>query len=131
MNPQGGQPSQRTKKDGNSLPPMDNALLIELGFGSMPSILAKSLLDEIKSELELRVGRALSSGMPDADLEEFEDLYEDNEAATQWLEAHVPDYRKTVKHEHRGLMAEIAKSAPQVLRILKSQNETKSDLTKP
>ena len=49
-----------------------------------------------KDELELRVGEAISKGLTESQLKEF-DLITDKIEASKWLEENKPDYRNMVK----------------------------------
>ena len=52
--------------------------------------------DLVFEELTLRVGMALTEGLTDEQLDEFDELSNDPDgrAAADWLDAHVPDHRR-------------------------------------
>lgn len=84
---------------------------------AMPEEDIISLTHTVYSELELRVGTALSEGLSEAQLQEFETLMEytqnhpehgtDN-PATAWLAHNVADYRRIVQATVLEVVAETA-----------------------
>ena len=72
---------------------LDDTFLAEVGLGDLPVDQRQGLLQHIYEELELRVGSALSDGMSDAELEEFEAIIDRNyELIVGWLDMHTPDF---------------------------------------
>jgi len=85
--------------------------LVEVLREELPDLGAdelQSLGRTVYSELELRVGRRLSDGLSDAELDEFSDLMDaaDEAASSAWLAEHRPDYRDVVAAERDAIVAE-------------------------
>lgn len=99
---------------------LDNALLDELGLGSLTEEQKKAMLQHIYETLELRVGTDLANQMTDQQLEEFEKFIDDggdaNQAqALQWLESNLPNYKDVVNRVFEELKTEVKNMAPQIL----------------
>lgn len=70
------------------------AMLDELGLGSLPPDEKRSLVAAVTLEMEDRVGYTLSEGLSNKQVSEFESFVAgDVSASHTWLEEHVPDYR--------------------------------------
>jgi hypothetical protein len=85
--------------------------LVEVLREALPDLGAdelQSLGRTVYSELELRVGRCLSDGLSDAELDEFSDLMDaaDEAASSAWLAEHRPGYRDVVAAERDAIIAE-------------------------
>ena len=72
--------------------------LQEMGLSAMPEEQKQSFLDYVQDELETRIGRRISHGIPEEKLREF-DLITDPQEAARWLEENRPDYREIVNRE--------------------------------
>ncbi|HVS58994.1 MAG TPA: DUF5663 domain-containing protein [Candidatus Saccharimonadales bacterium] len=96
---------------------IDNALLEELGLGSLPPQEKQGLLKHIYETLEMRVGMRLADQMTNEQLDEFEKYFDakDDEGAFRWLETNFPNYKEIVNEEFEKLKAEVGQSAPQIL----------------
>jgi hypothetical protein len=96
---------------------LDNALLEELGLGSLPTEEKNKMLAHIYETLEMRVGMKLAEQMTNEQLDEFESFIDKNDeaGALKWLETNFPDYKKVVAEELEKLKAEIKQAAPQIL----------------
>jgi hypothetical protein len=70
------------------------------------------LVAQVRCELERRVGSALSEGLTDAQLEEFEALSDqgDDAGCARWLHTNKPDYRATVAVKSSRLIAEVVET---------------------
>lgn len=92
---------------------IDNALLDEIGLGSLPPEEKNRMLRHIYETLEMRVGMTLAAQMTDQQLDEFEVLAKQNDdtAALEWLEANFPNYKQVVEDELSKLKAEIKQDA--------------------
>lgn len=72
---------------------LDEKFLEDIGLSDLPSEQKKPFLQHIYSELEMRVGTQLSSGMSDSQLNEFESIIDqDDKAISDWLNKYVPNY---------------------------------------
>lgn len=102
---------------------IDNALLQEVGLGSLPDAEKNSLLKHIYETLEMRVGIRLADQMSNEQLDEFERYFEakDDAGAFKWLETNFPNYKDIVQEEFDKLKAEVAQSAPQILAASQAQ----------
>src|SRR5580658_11197150 len=96
---------------------INDALLNEIGLGSLPQEERRSLLNQIYETLELRVGMRLADQMSNEQLDEFEKYFEakDDKGAFNWLETNFPNYKDIVQQEFDKLKAEVAQSALQIL----------------
>lgn len=71
----------------------DDGFLEELGLGELPEAQRAGFLRHVYETLELRVGEALSKGMSDGQLEEFESIIDrDAVRIVAWVDAHVPNF---------------------------------------
>ena len=102
---------------------LDDALLEELGLGSLPPAEKNKMLAHIYETLELRVGMKLAEQMSDAQLDEFENFIDRNDeaGALKWLETNFPNYKDVVADELEKLKAEIKEQAPQIVEATMSQ----------
>lgn len=98
---------------------LDNALIDELGLGSLPEQEKQLLLRQIYEKLEMNVGVRLADQMSNEQLDEFEKFVDanDDKGAFQWLETNFPNYKDVVNEEFEKLKAEIKQYAPQMLAI--------------
>lgn len=72
---------------------LDDQFLDDVGLGDLPAAQRSSLLQHIYEELELRVGTALSEGLSDFQLEEFEAIIDrDHGRIVSWLDEHAPNF---------------------------------------
>ncbi len=96
---------------------INDALLNEIGLGSLPQEERRGLLNHVYETLELRVGMRLADQMSNEQLDEFEKYFEarDDKGAFNWLETNFPNYKDIVQQEFDKLKAEVAQSAPQIL----------------
>ena len=96
---------------------INDALLNEIGLGSLPQEERRGLLSHIYETLELRVGMRLADQMTNQQLDEFEKYFEakDDKGAFTWLESNFPNYKDIVQQEFDKLKGEVAQSAPQIL----------------
>lgn len=97
---------------------LDDALLEELGLSKLPIVEKPAFLAQVRDTLELRVGHAVSTGLSDEQLDEFDRLAEGDDsgaAATRFLENHCPDYKATVQQIFDALKKEISGAAQAIL----------------
>lgn len=72
---------------------LDDTFLEEVGLGQLPDDQKKAFLEYFREQLELRVGTQLSSGLSEAQLDEFESFIDrDEDKVRGWLMQHVPNY---------------------------------------
>lgn len=72
---------------------LDDKFLEELGLDQLPEDQKQAFKEHIYSELELRVGTRLSSGLSDQQLAEFESFVDRDVVKVQaWISANAPDY---------------------------------------
>ena len=77
----------------------DDALLLRLGFSSMPQADRMALAARLQEELEARCGRALSEGIPEEAMNDFQAFTSgDAERAHGWLAAHYPDHESDPRY---------------------------------
>jgi hypothetical protein len=108
--PQPGQPQR---------PPLriDDALLSELGLGTLADEERKALQKHIYETLEMNVGMRLADQMSNEQLDEFEQYFNarDDAGASRWLETNFPNYKDIVADEFEKLKVEVKQNAPQIL----------------
>jgi hypothetical protein len=90
------------------------------------------LLQATFETLEMRVGVYLADRFDSAQLDEFEEFFEegDDEGAFHWLEVNAPDYKAIVAREAESLFEEIRASADEIqelIRELKEQSRGKGE----
>lgn len=102
---------------------LDNALLVEIGLGSLPTDDKNKMLAHIYETLEMRVGMKLAEQMTNEQLDEFEGFInrQDEAGALHWLETNFPNYKDVVAQELEGLKAEIKATAPQIIAASQQQ----------
>lgn len=84
----------------------DEKFLQEMGLSAMPEDEKQRFLDYIQEELEVRIGERISRGLTEVQLNEF-DMITDQSEAAKWLEANRPDYREIVERTITEMKAEI------------------------
>lgn len=107
----------RAERGKSAILRLDESLLAEIGLESLGSSDGRSVLSALYSELELRVGRALSDGLSDRQLEEFEKIIDAKLeiVGDAWLAVNSPDYTDVVSRIFRELLGELAESAGAIL----------------
>lgn len=102
---------------------LDNALLEELGLGSLPADEKNRMLAHIYETLEMRVGMKLAEQMTNDQLDEFEGFIDRNDeaGALKWLETNFPNYKDVVAEQLEKLKGEVKESAPQILEASRAQ----------
>ncbi len=84
----------------------DDNFLQEMGLTAMPEDEKQKFLDYIREELEIRIGERISRGLTEAQLNEFDTITDQAEAA-KWLEKNRPDYREIVTRTINEMKEEI------------------------
>lgn len=84
----------------------DEQFLAEMGLSAMPAGQKQKFLDYVQEELEVRIGERISKGLTEVQLNEF-DMINDQAEAARWLEKNRPDYREIVNRTIEELKAEI------------------------
>lgn len=105
---------------------LDNALLEELGLGTLPADEKNKMLAHIYETLEMRVGMKLAEQMSNEQLDEFEGFIDRNDeaGALKWLESNFPDYKQVVADELEKLKTEIKQAAPQIVAASQQSTQT-------
>lgn len=95
---------------------LDAAFLADVHLDRLPPAEANLMLRHIYETLEVRVGIRLAGAMSNHQLDQFEAAVEQSEeAALQWLQTEVPDYRDVVVEELEQLRVEVRQIAPIIL----------------
>lgn len=96
---------------------LDNALLEELGLGSLPADEKNKMLAHIYETLEMRVGMKLAEQMTNEQLDEFEAFIDKNDeaGALKWLETNFPNYKQVVADQLELLKQEVKQNAAQIV----------------
>ena len=84
----------------------DEQFLQEMGLSAMPEAEKQKFLDYVQEELEVRIGERISRGLTEAQLNEF-DMITDQEQAAKWIEKNRPDYREIVNRTINEMKEEI------------------------
>ena len=84
----------------------DDKFLQEMGLSAMPEQQKQDFLNYVQEELEVRIGERISKGLTEAQLNEFDAITDQAEAAA-WLEKNRPDYREIVTRTIEEMKAEI------------------------
>ncbi len=72
---------------------LDDSFLADVGLADLPETQRKPFLQHVYEEIELRTGTAISDGMSDAQLEEYEKIIDrDFQAIAMWIDETVPDF---------------------------------------
>ena len=72
---------------------LNDEFLVDVGLADLPSAERPALLQMIYSEIELRVGTALSEGLSNAQLDEFEAIIDRiPDRVLVWIDSHTPDF---------------------------------------
>ncbi len=72
----------------------------------MPEEQKQKFLDYVQEELEVRIGERISKGLTEVQLNEFDKITDQAEAA-KWLEINRPDYREIVTRTIEEMKSEI------------------------
>lgn len=84
----------------------DEQFLAEMGLSSMPTEQKQKFLDYVQEELAVRIGERISKGLTEVQLNEF-DMITDQAEAARWLEKNRPDYREIVNRTIEEMKSEI------------------------
>ena len=84
----------------------DEQFLQEMGLSAMPEDQKQAFLDYVQEELEIRIGERISKGLTETQLNEF-DMITDQQEAAKWLEKNRPDYREIVTRTINEMKDEI------------------------
>ena len=84
----------------------DDNFLQEMGLQAMPEEQKQDFLNYIQEELEVRIGERISKGLTEVQLNEF-DMITDQTEAAKWLEKNRPDYREIVTRTINEMKEEI------------------------
>ncbi|MBQ9485097.1 hypothetical protein IJU85_03305 [Candidatus Saccharibacteria bacterium] len=84
----------------------DENFLQEMGLSAMPEEQKQKFLDYVQEELEVRIGERISKGLTEVQLNEFDKITDQAEAA-KWLEINRPDYREIVTRTIEEMKSEI------------------------
>ena len=92
----------------------DEKFLQEMGLSAMPEDQKQAFLNYIQEELEVRIGERISEGLSEVQLNQF-DLITDQAEAAKWLEINRPDYREIVDRTIAEMKEEIRTHRDQLL----------------
>ena len=93
---------------------INNNFMADVGLDAMPPEEKAAFMSQAQEELEVRVGRRISEGMSEAQLQEFDSLT-DPEAVTAWLEQNAPNFRQVVRETFEAFRAEIMAESANIL----------------
>ena len=88
--------------------------LAEMGLAAMPEEQKQDFLAYVQEELEVRIGEKISKGLTEVQLNEF-DMITDQAEAAKWLETNRPDYREIVARTIAEMKEEIKANRQQLL----------------
>ena len=84
---------------------------------------AQAFYEVVKEEMEVRVGRAISDGRTEKELEEFEDCETDEEMEA-WLNAHCPHFRTIIQKAGEQMEKELIEYKDQIPGVIKDSDES-------
>lgn len=93
---------------------IDEQFMAEVGLGEMPDAEKQAFMEQATEELEVRVGRQISSGLTPEQMHEFEGI-EDSAEITAWLNQNVPNFREEVMKVFEGFKQEVMRDRQQIL----------------
>ena len=88
--------------------------LAEMGLSAMPEEQKRDFLEYVQEELEVRIGERIAKGLTETQLNEFDRITDQNEAA-KWLEINRPDYREIVSRTIAEMKEEIRANRSKLL----------------
>ena len=80
--------------------------LAEMGLSAMPEEQKQDFLNYVQEELEIRIGERIARGLTEVQLNEF-DMISDQGEAAKWLQVNRPDYREIVARTIAEMKEEI------------------------
>ncbi len=93
---------------------VDEEFMAEVGLAEMPAAEKQEFMNYAEEELEVRVGQQIGARMTDAQLDEFERIFDVAEAA-EWLEKNVPNYREIVENVFGAFKKELIAEQAKIL----------------
>lgn len=105
---------------------IDNNFLQDLGLSDLPMEEKELLADQIREQLEYRVGTRLTDQMSEEQKQEFDTNYvqtEDEEGAMKWLEKNFPGYPEIVQEELQKLKEELRQQSGTIKDIVQKQQQ--------
>lgn len=94
----------------------DEQFLAEMGLTAMPEDQKQAFLDYVQEELEIRIGERISKGLTETQLNEF-DMITDQQEAAKWLEKNRPDYREIVTRTINEMKDEIRENRAKIVGV--------------
>lgn len=88
---------------------VDSDFLSNVGLGAFPQAARPRFLQHIRTTLELMVGEELTKGMAPQELDAFDEIREDKEAAHKWLNDKRPHHRDVILEQYE-VLADILRS---------------------
>ena len=95
---------------------IDEEFMEEVGLGAMPPEEKRAFMQHAEEELEVRVGQAVGADLTDAQMEEFDQMTDLDQAAA-WLEQNVPNFREIAEHVFRNFRQELIAERNNILGI--------------
>ncbi len=95
---------------------LNDEFLAEMGLSAMPEEVKQDFLNYVQEELEVRIGERIADGLTEVQLNEF-DLITDQVEAAKWLEKNRPDYREIVTRTIDEIKAEISSNRSRLLSV--------------
>ncbi len=88
---------------------IDENFINDVGLGGMSEENKKKLIEDIRVELEIRVGDELTKNLDDDQILEFDKILEssDKVAILKWMQKHCPDYEAVVRRNISALKQDI------------------------
>lgn len=93
---------------------VDEEFMNEVGLAEMPAAHKEAFMEQAEEELEVRVGQNIGALLSDAQIAEFEQI-SDVEQAAGWLNVHVPNYREIVAQVFQGFKKELLAERDKIL----------------
>ncbi len=93
---------------------IDDQFMNEVGLADMPEAEKQAFMQHAEEELEVRVGQALGMNLTDAQLMEFEEI-DDLDQAADWLSANAPNFREVAEQVYTAFKQELTQERQNIL----------------
>lgn len=94
---------------------LEETFIRGVGLTELPRGARRQLLAKVTDELETRVGTRLAVGLTEEELDEFERIMPDEDAAAAWLDEHVPDRSPVITAVIEEIVSELTDRRADIL----------------
>ena len=88
---------------------LDDEFLASIGLADLSDEEKKEVLEDVRTALEAKVGVKLTQGLSDEQVDQFSNMLagDDHNAALEWMETNIPNYREVVMQELDAIVDQI------------------------